>query len=248
MSAPRSKKTNGKRNNRRKKRTNAASRKVNEKALLHDIVQSRFPRDLMGSTAFPSSQTRKMCFHQRTLLQGAVPFIVVDFSVNNVFNPGAGGSCTGFAQLAAIYSEYFAFKVKFRYNIASNENALPVYFGCIVRDIQPSTTIATWANANDSLELAPTTGPQLVGETSGQGIYRSRWYTLDPGDIVGNKLHYYGSRDYAAFTGGTGPTALVWLGFILASDLAGTNLTNGAFLDMYLEITTEFYSLKNLAS
>ncbi len=246
MSTRRPKQT--KNGNRRKGNRHKGTHKVvNEKALLHDIVQARFPRNLMGSTAFAASMTRKMCFHERVLLQGAVPFIVQDYRVNGVFNPGAGGSCTGFAQLAAIYSAYFTFKVRFRFNVAANEPALPVFFGCIARDTQPSTTIASWANANDSLELAPTTGTLVVGEASGQGIYRSRWYTLDPGDIVGNRLQYYGSGGYGGLTSGL-PPSLVWVSFILASDVAGTNLTNGAFLDMYLELTTEFFSLKNLAS
>ncbi len=248
MSTPRTKQTN--RNAKRNKRNRKVkgSKKVNEHVFLHDVVQARFPRNLMGSTAFPSSQVRKMCFHERLLLQGAVPFIVQDYRLNGVFNPtGAGTSCTGFSQLAAIYNEYFAFKARFRYNLVSNENALPVYFGCIVRDIQPSTTIASWANGNDSLELAPTTGPQCVGETSGQGVYRSPWYSIDLGDVVGNKLQYYGSGNYASVVTAN-PAGITWLGFVLTSDLATTNLTNGAFIDMYLEITTEFFSLKNLAS
>jgi hypothetical protein len=215
---------------------------------LHDIVQARFPRDLMGSTAFPTNQMRKMVFHERLLLQGAVPFIVQDYRVNNPFSPtGGAGTCTGFAQLAAIYAEYLVVKIRFRFNVVSNENALPVFFGCILRDTQPSTTIASWANANDSLELAPTTGPLVVGETSGQGVYRSKWYTVDPSDIVGNRLQYYGSGSYAGLTS-TSPSSIVWLSFLLVSDVSATNLTNGGFIDMFIEMTTNFFSLKNLAS
>ncbi len=221
--------------------------KVSKEPDLHSLITARFPKDLMGSACFPASQTRKMLFHTRKLLQGAVPFIVQDFEVNNVFSPDTVNSCTGFAQMAAIYGQYVCLKVKFRYNVANNENALPVYFGCIARDVQPSTTITTWAQATDSLELAPTTGPQLVGETSGQAIFRSRWYTIDPAAVVGNKLSYYSDVDYTALTS-SAPTRLVWVSFILTADLATTNLTNGAFLDFYLELTTEFFSLKNLAS
>ncbi len=234
------KKNNAKRQQRRKARTN-------ELQLLHSLVGGRFPKDLMGSAPFPSSMTRKMLYHQRLLLQGAVPFIVQDFSINDPFAPGSTGTCTGFSQLAAIYAAYLVIKVKFRYNVSSNENALPVFFGCISRDIQPSTTITTWAQANDSLEIAPTTGPQLVGETSGQAIYRSKWYSLDPSCLVGNPLQYYGSGSFSGQSTGS-PSSLIWTSFILVSDVAGTNLTNGAFLDFYLEMTTEFFSLKNLAA
>ncbi len=245
MSTSRSKQTaKGKRNVKRQRRNNP---RLNELQLLHNLGQGRLPKDLMGSAPFPGSMTKKMLYHQRLLLQGAVSFVVQDYSVNSAFSPGTSGSCTGFSQLAAIYAAYLVIKVRFRYNVVNNENALPVYFGCIARDTQPSTTITTWAQANDSLELAPTTGPQAVGETSGQGVYRSKWYTIDPSVIVGNPLQYYGSGSFSGNVTGS-PSAIVWVSFILASDLSTTNLTNGAFLDMYLELTTEFFDLKNLAA
>jgi hypothetical protein len=183
---------------------------------------------------------------------------VKDYYINGAYSPerGVGGpTMTGFPQLAAIYNYYLVTKAKFRYNVANNENTLPVFFGCVCRDSSPADAITTWQQANDNLEMSPTTGIQLVGQTSGQSIFRSKWYSIDPAEISGNPLQYYASptgsiitiTNFAGLTN-SNPNSVVFVSFILASDLSGTNLVNGAFLDFYLELTTMFYSLKNLAS
>jgi len=238
-------KTNNiKKSNKNKNRKQIRRNKQDE---FNSLMVMKLPKELLGSAAFPSTMKRKLLFHSNNLLQGAVPFIVSDFRLNGAFSPDGAGSCTGFSQLAAIYSFYKVITCKFRYNVAANENALPVFFGVVCRDIQPSTTITTYAIAKDSLELAPTTGIQLVGETSGQGIYRSRWYKINPASVLGNAIEYYAQVSYSNATSNN-PTNLIWASFVLYSSLVGTNLTNGVFLDFYLELTTEFYSVKNLAS
>jgi hypothetical protein len=232
------------RNNRRKKR--GVGRR-GESMLENLTMAAPIPKGLMGSSAFPSAMKRKLLFRFQSVLNGAVDHITQDFRLNGAFSPDGVGSCTGFAQLAAIYNFYKVINNRFRFNVVSNEQAVPVFFGCICRDAQPSTSITTWAIASNSLELAPTTGPLLVGEATGASVYRSRWYAIHPAVPVGNALEYYGYGVYSS-TVASNPAQLTWVSFVLNSVAAGTNLTNGCFLDFYLEFTTEFYSPKNLAA
>lgn len=237
MSTPGTKQT---KNKRRKNKKNARGKKTrNTEVQLSKLASARIPRNLMGTAPFPNNTTRKMLFRQRILVAAAAPYFVVDYQVNNTNNT------SGIATLGAIYNFYRVQHIRFRYNVAGNEPAVPLFFGCVARDVQPSTTITTWAQANNSLEIAPTTGPQLVGETSGQAIFRSKWYSINPGDILGNRLLYFSDPGYVGVPTNV-PTKVLWVSFILTADLASTNLTNGAFLDFYLELTTEFFSLINL--
>lgn len=237
------------RKNKPKNNKKTKPKRINDELLLHQLIIPKLPKELMKSSPFPVSMTRKLLFHERVILQGAVPFIVKDYILNGAFLPSgiAGNFMTGFAQLAAIYNVYIVIKARFKYIVNTNEPGVPIYFGVICRDIQPSTTILSWANANDSLEMSPTTGIQSVGETTGMGTFRSKWYQINPSEIYGNPLQYYTSNNVSSVVTAN-PGALIFGSFILTSDLVGTNLTNGAFLDFYLELTTMFYSLKNLAS
>jgi len=140
-----------------------------------------------------------------------------------------------------IYGFYIVENFKVRFNLAANEPAEPVFFGLIFRDIQPSTTVTTYALAQNCLEIGPCTQSNLIGETTGSSVYRSRWYTITPDQVLGASVSYYGNANYSAAVTAN-PTAILWCAFIMYSIAAGTNLTNGAFLQIKLKFKTRFYS------
>jgi len=143
--------------------------------------------------------------------------------------------------MAAIYSLYLVTGFKIRYVVAGNEPAIPVNFGLVFRDIQPSTVITTYALAQNSLEVAPTTGSNMVGETTGQSIWRSRWIKIKPAAVVGQAFSYYGTPAYGAAVTAN-PTALIWCALVATSFAAGTNIANGVIVSMNMQLSTRFYS------
>lgn len=210
---------------------------------LEQLMDLKVPKSLTSTSPFPNDMTRKLTFHSVGVSGGAAAFQIFELRCNAAYQPDGASSPPAFSQLAAIYNSYKVTHVRVRYNVASNEPAIPVFFGLIFRDAQPSTVITTYTLAVEALDIAPTSGPQLVGETSGMSVYKSRWYKIMPAAIVGNALDYYGST---TFEGGSAsnPTDLVWVALVMYSYNSGVNLTNGAFRDIYLEMTTRFYSLK----
>ncbi len=176
-------------------------------------------------------------------LDVANSYKVSEWRMNSAFSPDTVGTPSGFNELAAIYNFYRVIGVKFYFRVAANETSLPVQFGAIARDTQPSTTITTYAKAINSLEVAPSTGINLIGGTTGMSVYRSQEYTLDCGSIVGNRLEYLSDIDYRGLITGQ-PSQVVWLAFVTCSVASGTNLTNGLYLDMFIILDTIFTSTK----
>ncbi len=215
----------------------------NSTSTLDRLMDSKIPKSLNGNSPFPNEMTRKLTFHSVGVSGGAASFQIYELRCNAAYQPDAATSPPAFSQLAAIYNSYKVTHVRVRYNISSNEPSIPVFFGLIFRDAQPSTVLTTYTLAVESLSISPTSGPEIVGETTGMSVYKSRWYKIMPAAIVGNALDYYGST---TFEGGASanPTDLVWVALVMYSYASGTNLTNGAFRDFYLEMTTRFYSLK----
>lgn len=218
-------------------------RKQRQQVTLESLMDLKIPKSLASTSPFPNEMTRKLLFHTVGVSGGAAAYQIYELRCNAAYQPDASTSPPAFSQLAALYQSYKVTHVRVRYNIASNEPAIPVFFGLIFRDAQPSSVITTYSLAVEALTIAPTSGPELVGETSGMSVYKSKWYKISPAAIVGNALDYYGST---TFEGGStsNPTDLVWVALVMYSFASGTNLTNGACRDFYLEMTTRFYSLK----
>ena len=190
------------------------------------LMDSKVPRNLMGSSPFPPSMTRKLLFHYLATVQDAAnPFKLVEFRINAAYRPDNATSPDGFNELAKIYNIYKVTHCRFKCNVASNEPSTPVFFGTILRETQPSTVITTYVHAQQAIEQAPTTGPNLVGETTGQSISRGKWYSIAPSAILGNAMDYYGSTLYTG-TSSSNPTNLVWLAFIAYTYSSGVDLTN----------------------
>jgi hypothetical protein len=202
----------------------------------------------MSNSPFPPFMMRKLTFFEPNLvLQSAASFLVREWRINDVYDPDpllGGGTVAGFNELAAIYRLWRVENFRVRFEVASNEPALPLTFGIIFRDIRPSTVIAAYADAQNAMEVAPTSGPALVGQTTGNSVYRSPWYKLRPGSIVGNPISYMSDIAYQG-TGGSAPvspTQNVWLAFLLLSIGAVNPLTNGAIVHAYMEFTVRWYS------
>ncbi len=211
-------------------------------ATLDDMMDLKIPKSLQPSSPFPPQMDRKLLFHQVGISQGAASFLVYELRCNGAYRPDNATSPPGFAELSQIYNSYKVTHCKVRFNICSNEPTIPIFFGLIYRDVQPSTVITTYTLAVESLSIGPTSGPELVGETQGASLYKSRWYKIMPGAIVGNAIDYYGSTTYAGGAA-SNPTDPTWVALVMYSYASGTNLANGCFRDVYLEMTTHFYSM-----
>lgn len=231
----------------KKRRNKKVRRNGQSKVLVSTIGSDRIPRALKGAAPFPMSDIRRVSLQSNYQLAAAAPFFVKSYRANDVWDPDTalgGGNVTGHAQLMAIYNFYHVQKISWKFTISSNEPAVSVNFYSIVRDVNPATTITSWGEAQEQAVQAPTTGSQVVGEASGQSLYRSPWFHLDLASVLGNPFNYYGEDNWASTTN-TDPTNILWLSFVAFSQASGNNLTNGVFLNLTIVFTTRYYSLKN---
>jgi hypothetical protein len=211
---------------------------------LRSLMTPTIPKSLRRNNPFPPAMERNLQFQfNGFLLNNAANFIVKEFRINSAFSPDGVGTPSGFNEMAAIYNFYKVLSNKCYYRVAANEPSVPVQFGLIFRDAQPSTVITTYNAAINAVEVAPSTGINLIGETTGMSVYRSPEYKIDPGSIVGNRLEYFGDEDYKGLVTGN-PNQAVWCAFVLISASPATLLTNGAFLEIFITLDTLFYSLK----
>lgn len=200
----------------------------------------KVPKNLMKASPFPVSMKKRLIFQYNAFQQAAAPYHVGDFVINS-WKPDGTNKYSGFTELAAIYNLYKVTSCRVRYNVAANEPTLPCSFGLVFRDLPPSGSIGSYAQAVNALEVAPTTGIDLVGETTGQSLFRSRWYKIRPGAIIGNELEYLTSPAYAALTTAA-PADSVYMSVVVISGASGTDLTNGIYFQLTLESTITFYS------
>lgn len=224
-------------------------RKNKQQNEIQILNEARVPRNLMRAAPFPMEMVRTLTFFEPNLIiqsfTGA-SFVLREWRINSVFDPDpliGSGSVAGFPQLAAIYQHYRVENFKVRFEVAGNEPALPLSFGLCFKDAQPSLSVTTYLRAQDALEVGPTTGPHVVGETTGQSVYRSKWLKIRPSSILGNPLTYYADADFSASVT-SNPPQLVWMAFLLFAPLSTIPLPNGCVLNMYMSFTTRFYSLR----
>jgi len=214
---------------------------LNTNEVLNLLTKTNIPKSLMRNSPFPQQMTRKLIFHNNTLMtSGVKPIKVFDLIINGASKPDGSTIPSGFNELALIYPIYKVMSVKIKFTFANNEPSIPVSIGMVFRDNQPSLSLLTWINGLDSLEVSPSTGSTMVGETTGMSIFKSKTYKVNCGDILGNPMEYLGDHEYSSLVTTT-PVGKLWVGFILLSDVPGTNLTNGGFIDIYMEMTTMFY-------
>lgn len=228
-----------KRNNRNNKRRGRAPNTIRTQALI--------PRNLRGSSPFPESMTVKLTSVLTFSMAAAATFVVKDFRVNSLYQFDVAGGGTndfsGTTQLAAIYDSYHVQSLKVSFQLSGNESGQSIYFGLTFKDDQPSVSITNQAHAINALEVAPTTGPLVVGQTTGMEIYRSRQFNLTCGSIVGNPLSYNADLSYTA-SFGSNPNQAVWMGAVAYA--VGGNMTNGVVVSLHTQLTVRVYSIKTL--
>jgi hypothetical protein len=210
------------------------------------VPPSRVPKSLMRSSPFPPSETRKLVLNEpNVILQNPLaPFALREWRVNSAFDPDpilGGGTMAGFNAMTHAYQNYLVTKIRVRYEIEGHEPSAPLSFGLKFSDAQPSLGITSYIAAQNALEVAPTTGPSTVGQPDGTSRYRSQWYQINPGSILGNPLQYYADQGFSSAVT-TNPNQLVWMALILLSPTALINLPNGAVCSVYLQLTTKFFS------
>jgi len=211
------------------------AKEVSNKTLLALSYNPRIPRNLMvNCPVAPRKITTLHCHTGPQLIQAALAtFAVYEFAINNVYS-GFGllpaPNCQFYNSYSTMYNRNRVLNFECSYDVMCNEPALPLCFGLIFRDAQPSTTITTRQLAIDALEAPFSSKGQCVGQSTGMSVFRSVNYSLHPGSVVGDTLSYMADADYAA-SSGAAPPQIVWGAFILYS-AAGGFLTNGAFMDM----------------
>lgn len=237
-----------KKSNRRRQPPRRNPKKVAEFAEYERLRRCPIPKSLLHYTPFPPKYRAKLSFVENLVLQAAASFLVRDFRANSAWDPDpliGGGSLSGFTELAAIYNFYTVDRVRLRYTVAANEPSLPCNFGFTFKDYQPSVAVTTYALALDILEVSPTTGTNVVGETAGQSLYRSKWTPwIHCGVVLGNMLQYYAEASYSATTNAS-PSQVIWASFVLLADTSLTNLTNGVIANFNFEFDVLFYSLSS---
>lgn len=225
-------------------------RVVNREQQLYTVLNSsRIPKNLMRSSPFPPFMIRKMPFFEPSLImQNALSsFVLREWRINDVYDPDpltGGGTVAGFHELAAIYNLFRVENFQVRYSVSSNEPATALNFGIIFRDARPSLTLLTYADCQNALEVAPTSGPGIVGQTTGTSVFNSPDYKIKPAAVVGNPLAYMADTLFAGLGGSApaSPSQQVWMAFIMMSQAPLTLLPNGGIVHIYMEFTARWYS------
>lgn len=205
------------------------------------------PRNLRVNSPFPESRIVRLTSTQNFTLSAAALFVIKDFSLNSLwqFQSTATNEFSGASQLAAIYDSYHVQSVQVSFQLAANEPAIPVYFGLTFKDDQPTVAVTSYLHAVNALEVSPTTGPIVVGQTTGMSVYRSRKYSITCATIVGNAASYAADQSYTS-SFGSNPAQLVWMGAIAYSGTGVTNITNGVIVEMTVVSTVRVYSIKTI--
>jgi hypothetical protein len=191
-----------------------------------------------------------MTFVEPTLVVQAplLPYAIREWRINDIFDPDpliGGGTVAGYTYYTTAYNRYRVYKHECQFTVCGNEPGIPVTFGVVYRDARPSTIITSYAQALDALEIGPTTGIQMVGQTSGQSIYRSRRLRIHPAAIMGDPQEYMSDVSWAGSTS-TSPTQTVWMAFIAVSISPIVNLTNGVILTMNQIFTVKWSSSQKI--
>jgi len=175
------------------------------------------------------------------LFASSTNFLVYDFKMNNVtaVDPTKSSSCIGVPFFSNGYGQYRVLNMRMRYTFATNETSTSQSLGFTMKDFQPSVGLTTYTLAMQSLMLAPATGIQAVGETTGSSVYRSSWYSLNPSKVLGDPQQYYSEKDFAGtFT--SGPAQSLWCSFVLLNEITANV---GGVLSIEFAFRTRCYSV-----
>lgn len=198
-------------------------------------------RNLMTSGPAPPHMVVTMPYTSTILFSSTTSFLVYDFRMNNITQVDpliSGSAAAGAASWSEVYSQYNIKGFRIRYNFVTNETSTAQVLGFTFKDYQPTVAITSLLLAEQSLGLAPTTGPRGIGETTGSSVYRSPWYSIPPSVVLGNKLQYFAEKDFTGnFT--TGPLQTLWASFILYNPIIAN--VSGT-LTVMIEFLVHLYS------
>ncbi len=218
-----------------------------EQHIIDMLLHNKIPKSLRGASPYPDSQDVNHSVSLTFVLNaGAATFAVAEFTTNDLVDPLAAlgaVNVTGFAAMADIYDSFVVRSFSLDFSLSSLETTLPISFGFLMRDSQPSVALATYAQALAALAVSPTTGIQTLGVLSGSSIYRNRTrYTIRNDAIIGNTFRYYGNPSFGG-SSVTSPTDRLWCAVVLLSPNA-TFLTNGAVVTINLIYHAHWFSKK----
>jgi len=236
----------------------SSRRKVNRKKKVRrqrrgsiiSVAQStHIPRNVGGTGSWPSEMMLNLVSTLTFNPAGAVPFSVIDFRLNSIWQPfvgGATGTASGYAGASNIYSNYHVERVTISFTVAANETANSCSFGFVLNDTQPSTLINTYAKAFTALGSRMCFLRSTIGDTAGTSLFRSRSKAINAGDIVGNPLAYFGGLDFSGSMGAN-PNQAVWGSFVLMSESASLNITAGVITTIRICQRTRLYGVLPLS-
>jgi len=201
-----------KRNNvKRKKNKNEIS---NGQIDLFQNGRSPFPRSMQRANPFPPTVVVDMVYHSHlnTLNTGAASFNLIEYKVNDGFDPESavgGTQPAGWNQLGAIYAlaKVIEVAVEIQCINLETDNALTV--GWILNDQQLSPDLTTVDAVKDALEVSPSSGPIMLGTRDGNNTKTIRHPFIKLGDVVGNRLQYEGDTSYSQAINGS-PSQIIW--------------------------------------
>lgn len=207
----------------------------------------RVPKQMKGP--FPYSETIRIRTYFRYVMQGAAPYLVLDFKLNDVYNPipasGSLGLSAGYAGSASRYTAYHVQGIQVKISLSCNEN-FSVTGGLVFSDTQESTVITSYALAERAFVSTGCAHRAQLATQTGQGRSVFPTFKIAPSSILGNPMVYYSDTNFVS-SYGSSPAQVVWGAVILISDTILTNLTNGAFVDIDLTQITRNYSPSPLA-
>jgi len=227
---------------------------INHETLLQLFISS-LKKPMGFNETVPLHEIIRYSLWDRFVLQGASPFLVREYTLNDVWQPFAGGltgSMSGYNSSAFRYALFKVISSIIKVMLTSNENfGMSFYF--IVSDTQPSTLITTYALALKYGLSSNIAFTGTVGYSTGGSRFVSKPHKVMIADVVANSLAYYGDNTYGGSLGtpliavpvvGVSPNQKIWGALVLVSDVVGQNLTNGAFCDVQLRARTLNYSVR----
>jgi len=208
----------------------------------------KLPTNLRGSFPFPEKMLVELnAIFNFTCTAGL--FYVADFALNDVYTfartLGTTNDFSGTTQLANIYDSYHVEHATVSFQAVNTDNAYTVSVGLTFKDDQPGTSITTRAHAINALEVAPTTGPQILSTLYGQPLFRSKQWSFKLGAIVGNAQSYNSTLQYTS-SFGSAPNQVLWMSFIYYSTDGTHTPTAPCDVQLKVKLRVKVYSIKVL--
>ncbi len=177
--------------------------------------------------------------------QGATPFFVKHFKINDLYDPDPAiltTSYAGFAEWMRFYDFFRVEGIKCKWSVANNEAtvALRVALVCTTSQLNP----LTYQEAIDCVEGRFSSSFRELQRASG-GISSTTFdFIIKPETILGDPIYYTDDNWYG--TDSSSPLGALWCNLIVVSVGSGTNLTNGVTSTFSLRAVAKLWGVKSL--